>query len=249
MNSASIEIPYPINNEKYSTYDQPFYDAKIRNPDLTYAKFMMRRQYDYVLNGGTHASLGENVPDMHEKGLFNFNNYKKMVNFSETAKVAEFGCGSLRIGRFFIDYLPNGNYLGLDVEPNLIEIGKKMISDNISKKDPILLDTSESSIEFGEKFSADFVFSNSVAYHVHQDDLKEYFSNLRRLTQKSGAILIFDAKISDQAVRYNSGGWAWPLELYERLLSPLKFVKLHGQKPYQHAESCTVAHLEFRSTY
>ena len=39
----------------------------------------------------------------------------------ETAKILDFGCGSLRLGRLLINWLNKGNYYGLDPNKWLIE--------------------------------------------------------------------------------------------------------------------------------
>lgn len=243
-----MKIPTPRNDSAFESVDAPYYAAKAKDPTLTYAQFMMRKEFDAVSRNLKHASLGANVPDRDEKGSLNFNFYQRLASIQRDDRVVEYGCGTLRIGEKFIAYLDRGNYLGLDVEPGFLNMGKELLPGNLlTEKVPTLIDVSVDSIDRAAGFRANFVFSNSVAYHIHQEDLAHYFAKLARVSSAPGAVLVFDAKISDEAVRYNSGGWSWSLDLYKELLRPMKFEKLHNARPYAHAEHCTVAHLEFRS--
>ncbi len=49
-------------------------------------------------------------------------------------------CGSFRAGRFFIDYLDPGNYVGVEGDPELIELGKRnVLGDALLAKNPTLI--------------------------------------------------------------------------------------------------------------
>ncbi len=81
-------------------------------------------------------------------------------------KLLDIGCGCLRGGVHFIDYLDAGNYFGLDINSSLIEAGKIEVNDaGLSHKFPNLLVDDEFSFgRFGDKF--DFMLSVSVFTHL-----------------------------------------------------------------------------------
>lgn len=241
-------IPTPKNHEAYASHDSD-YDKRKQHGDATsYSAFVMSRELEKISGGVGHASLGENVVDREEKGRAIFDYYRKLVGFDHKTRVLEYGCGSLRVGSVFIDYLEPGHFFGMDVEPGLIEIGKKMLPANVlAEKRPTLTDIGSEAVDRALAFQADFIYANSVAFHVHPDDLENFCINLAKVASKPDAILIFDARLSETPLRYNSRGWAWPLELYKELLSPLELVNVHNAKPYKKVENCIAANLEFRS--
>src|SRR5260370_13288520 len=42
-------------------------------------------------------------------------------------RMLEIGCGNLRAGRLFIDYLDAGNYYGLDISPEILLAGQRTL--------------------------------------------------------------------------------------------------------------------------
>jgi SAM-dependent methyltransferase len=93
----------------------------------------------------------------------------------------DIGCGCLRGGRYFIKYLDKGNYLGIDKENKLIEIGiTKEVGDYVYKdKEPQFVVSD--CFEF-EKFSKkpQFSLAHSLFTHLNQPDIKLCLSNLRK---------------------------------------------------------------------
>jgi hypothetical protein len=81
-------------------------------------------------------------------------------------KLLDLGCGCLRGGIYFLDYLDAGNYFGLDINSSLIEAGKVEVQEaNLSSKIPnLLVDDSFSIDKFGCKF--DYIFSLSLFTHL-----------------------------------------------------------------------------------
>ena len=82
-------------------------------------------------------------------------------------------CGSLRGGRLFIPYLEPGNYLGIDKNAELIEVGKakEIAPDVLQTRRPEFVISD--SFEF-ERFSRrpDYSLAQSLFTHLHQRDIK-----------------------------------------------------------------------------
>jgi SAM-dependent methyltransferase len=93
----------------------------------------------------------------------------------------DIACGSLRAGRFFIEHLNPGNYLGLDKEQELIDLGlqNEIEKGVLETKKPefVVSDT----FEF-EKFSkiADFSLAQSLFTHLNAGDILVCLNKLRK---------------------------------------------------------------------
>jgi cyclopropane fatty-acyl-phospholipid synthase-like methyltransferase len=81
-------------------------------------------------------------------------------------KLLDVGCGSLRGGVRYIEYLQEGNYYGLDINNSLIEAGKIEVEEAglLSKNPNLIVDDKFSFHRFGERF--DFMVSVSVFTHL-----------------------------------------------------------------------------------
>lgn len=81
-------------------------------------------------------------------------------------KLLDIGCGCLRGGVYYLKYLDEGNYFGLDINSSLIEAGKIEVGEvGLSHKKPnLIVDDKFSFGKFGTKF--DFMVSVSVFTHL-----------------------------------------------------------------------------------
>jgi SAM-dependent methyltransferase len=97
------------------------------------------------------------------------------------------GCGALRAGVKFIEYLDDENYLGLDSEKRLIQIGieKELRPDLKRRKSPQF--AVSSSFEF-EKFSKrpDFAIAQSLFTHLAEPDIRLCLEKMRRFINPGG---------------------------------------------------------------
>jgi cyclopropane fatty-acyl-phospholipid synthase-like methyltransferase len=98
----------------------------------------------------------------------------------------EIGCGPLTGGIPIIKYLQPNNYFGVDIRSSVLnlawgEIGAAGLSD----KNPRLICSSSFGAEEFYDQQFDFVFSFSVLYHLSDQLLQAYFTQVaKRLTQK-----------------------------------------------------------------
>jgi len=232
--------------------DQKYLRAKAVNPTLTFSQFCMANVLHGIRLGNPHATLGANLgrPEpWTEAGRSTFARYRTMLDLRPAHSVVDLGCGSLRMGYQFIDYLDRGRYLGIELVPELLAMGRELIGKELLEaKAPTLRQQDQAAIDEASRFNADVVVSTVVAFHVHPDDTATYFSTLAHAASKPGARIIFDTKLSPKAERLGGMAWSWPLEFYERALSPLQFVKIHHQMPYatERFPDCTAGYLEFR---
>ena len=95
--------------------------------------------------------------------------------------LCDIGCGSLRGGRYFVEYLNPGNYLGLEAEKELVELGlAHAMSQGILKAK-----TPEFAFSSGFEFdrfskSPDFALAVSVFSHLTEHDIRLCLANLAR---------------------------------------------------------------------
>jgi SAM-dependent methyltransferase len=94
----------------------------------------------------------------------------------------DIGCGALRGGKRFIEYLNKGNYLGIDKEKDLIKTGiEKVLGDELYReKNPEFVISD--SFEFG-KFSKkpEYALALSLFTHLTSKDITLCLSKLRKL--------------------------------------------------------------------
>jgi SAM-dependent methyltransferase len=97
------------------------------------------------------------------------------------------GCGALRAGVKFIEYLDPGNYLGLDNQKRLIELGvrKELGRELMRSKSPEFVVSG--SFEF-EKFSKrpDFAIAQSLFTHLAEPDIRLCLEKMRRFINPGG---------------------------------------------------------------
>ena len=215
--------------DPFANWDRHYDTFKKDNPGVSYTKVQMERIAESLKQGASHPTLGRNIAkheDWWDAGVSTFDRYRNQFSIRKNSKVVDYGCGSLRVGGHFIRFLDPGCYFGLDLARGLYEIGQDVLGPQmLAEKAPRFGTVESEALDEAVAFGADFVFSTSVAFHVHPDEMPLYHDNLVKLTAKPGAVLVFDTKISERPLRYRERAWAWPLQTYLEALAPLQFVR------------------------
>ncbi len=102
-------------------------------------------------------------------------------------KLLDIGCGSLRGGVHYVNYLNHGNYFGLDINKSLIDAGRIEIEEaGLTKKAPHLLVDDMFSIEkFNTTF--DFMISVSVFTHLPMNNIVRCLLKARESLSENGS--------------------------------------------------------------
>lgn len=101
-----------------------------------------------------------------EVGALQFQ-FMKAAGLQPHHKLLDIGCGALRGGIHFIDYLRPGNYYGLDINASLLEAGRRELElANLTGKQEHLLVNAE--FAFGD-FHATFDFALALSLFTHLD--------------------------------------------------------------------------------
>jgi len=102
-------------------------------------------------------------------------------------RMLEIGCGNLRAGRHFIDYLEPGCYYGLDISPDILLSAQDTIADyDLCAKLPHLTLVNNLRLHFLPDAAFDFVHAHSVFSHSPIEVIDECLANVGRILAPGG---------------------------------------------------------------
>ena len=106
----------------------------------------------------------------------------------EHHKVLDIGCGCLRVGRLLIVYLNKCNYVGVEPNGELVNIGIKCEAgyDIIEMKAPKFIKNSTMKGNY-EKF--DFIFAQSIFTHCDSILIDGWFADIKECLKNKGTCL------------------------------------------------------------
>jgi SAM-dependent methyltransferase len=99
----------------------------------------------------------------------------------------EIGCGNIRAGRLFIDYLQAGHYYGVDISPDILLAATETLTEyGLQAKVPYLVLVDDLRLEFlpGEHF--DVVHAHSVFSHSPVSVIDECLAHVGRVLKPDG---------------------------------------------------------------
>ncbi len=138
-------------------------------------------------------------------------------------RMLEIGCGNLRAGRLFIEYLDAGNYYGLDISPEILLDGQRTLTEfGLQAKVPHLALVSDLTFAFLPAAHFSVVHAHSVFSHSPRDVIGECLSNIGRV-MAPGARFDFTFHRTD-GVEHHLLGWAY----YYRSDTLLGLARSHG---------------------
>jgi hypothetical protein len=145
----------------------------------------LKRSKNSVKQGGHRALVGGMWDEI---GQLQFN---ALVNdgLVPTDKLLDFGCGCLRGGVYFVDYLEPDNYYGIDISEELLNVGYEveLAGLNLQHKLPrenLLTNGDFDSKSFGVKFDA--VLALSLFTHLPFNHIRLCLARLQ-VSVRSGA--------------------------------------------------------------
>lgn len=125
-------------------------------------------------------------------------------------RLLDFGCGSLRIGRWLIEYLSRGKYFGIDPNTWLIEDAKEHeIPTEIWKaKRPKFNTNNDWDLDvFGKKF--DYVFASNVLVHAAHCQITKLIHELDIVLAPGGMGLVNILQPGEGVAGGHYGGDVW----------------------------------------
>lgn len=102
-------------------------------------------------------------------------------------RLLEIGCGNLRAGWRFIDYLDPGNYYGVDISPDIIIAGQEtLVEFELQNKLPRFVVVRDLKLEFLPEGFFSVAHAHSVFSHTPIEIIEECLSNIGRVLQPGG---------------------------------------------------------------
>ena len=130
--------------------------------------------------------------------------------------VVDYGCGTMRVGAFLIDYLDPGHYIGLDLDQRLLDLGLQGLPVGLAeRKRPILRVISHETIASIAALRPSYIFSRGVVQHVPPTELGVFFGNVSLLAHDSTSIAIQVSKLAEMPVRRSTNSWRHSLKSIE----------------------------------
>ena len=128
------------------------------------------------------------------------------------------GCGSLRGGLRFIEYLHPGNYWGIDISPNILESGRKFVTEKgFESKNPHLLVNNDLKFDELAGSTFDYILAQSVFTHMPEEDIDECFQNLHKILKPSGVFFATFSEGPKKMYHKVVTRFSYPASLFYRL--------------------------------
>lgn len=103
------------------------------------------------------------------------------------------GCGTLRGGQYFLDYLEMGNYTGMDISAEAIEAGVERNEQLVSDKNPAFVVNDDLKFEDdGLASSYDYAIAQSVFTHLPAEQIDECLGNIGKAVEGTFYATFFD---------------------------------------------------------
>jgi SAM-dependent methyltransferase len=111
----------------------------------------------------------------------------RKLGLTPKSAVLEIGCGPLTAGIPVIRYLDPGQYVGVDVRANVLDLSWQEVGlAGLSGKNPRLIRADDfGAAELGER-KFDYVWAFSVLYHLSDQILNKLFSNVPKRLEAQG---------------------------------------------------------------
>ncbi len=151
------------------------------------------------------------------------------------ARLLDVGCGPLRAGIHFVDYLDPGNYYGIDVNESLLDIGYDIeLPPALRSKLPRehLRCTDRFDCDFGISF--DFAIAQSLFTHIPLNDIRLCLYRVARVLKVGGSFFAtffeappgfpLDGVLGKDVYSERNPFWYWPGDLeWAASVAPWRF--------------------------
>lgn len=197
--------------------------ARYRNrPFSTFYAHVMN---EAASNDSFHAVGGRLDQHGREIGKLQFEFFKDQ-GLRKEHSFLDIGCGNLRAGRYFIDFLDKGRYVGIDVSSVILSAAQLAIKNlGLATKEPTIILTHDlrfNEFEGIEKF--DFLNAHSVFTHLPESAVDECFRNLHKIMGQNSRFYFtyYDSEYRDHLI--------YPADPYLRFSYPLAKLQNLGSK-------------------
>lgn len=164
------------------TTDMAFRLWRLGHRGASFAEFRASR----LAQGGPRETEGNGIP-LHERpsasafrqqGLACFD-WFRAHRLQPDMMCIDYGCGDLRLGQHFIEYLDNRHYLGLDViddfyRRGLVPMGGKLLQE----RQPRFMVISPDALARARAANADLIFSATMMRHMPPEEIAAFLGTI-----------------------------------------------------------------------
>lgn len=137
--------------------------------------------------------LGGGAQHWERRGAFQLFFLQKM-GLKPSDRLLDAGCGPIRSGVHFINYLDAGNYCGIDSNADFIRVATETVAKNPQLRDKSPQLECVENFDFARLHGAfAFVLAFSVLNHCSEPIRQVFFENIRRVTTAESKIFITHA--------------------------------------------------------
>jgi SAM-dependent methyltransferase len=175
-----------------------------------------------------HNSLGPRIKKERIEGAQRAFNNLVALGVRPGDGFVDYGCGTLRLGALFIEYLEPDHYFGFDIDERILSAGRARLSPTlIEAKRPTLEVISSESVDRVAAKRPRWVCSKGVLQHVPPNEMNEYFGFLATLLH-AGADGFLNARLGSKIKRIAPKTWVYEFEWLQQAaaLHALKLERL-----------------------
>lgn len=158
---------------------------RLRHPNdhVAYYRAVMQ---DTVSQGAARA-VGNRERSAWVRGGVRQFEYLRSHGLQPQDRLLEIGCGNLRAGWRFIDYLHPGNYVGIDISPGVLAAAAETLTrQGVADKRAELRLVDDLSFDFAADHDFDIVHAHSVFSHSPLDVIEQAFTHVGRILRPGG---------------------------------------------------------------
>jgi hypothetical protein len=96
-----------------------------RNPGKPFKQYYVESVTAALERKKKHASLGPVLKSGRNEKAFRKFNQLIALGISPTDTLVDYGCGTLRVGRSFIEFLEPDRYIGMDIDDRILDAGRR----------------------------------------------------------------------------------------------------------------------------
>lgn len=187
---------------------------------------------DIRIDHDPEAAIGG---DWEVLGRLQFN-FLKNEGLQPHSSFLDIGMGTLRGGRFFIDYLRKGNYTGFDISPRATKYAMSLVKKlGLQDKRPLLLLNKEKNLTFSFLDTTyDFILAQSVFTHLLEVHIEEAMRNLNKIMHKKSRFYftILEGPIIEEIK--NDKDIYYPFSFFKELASKYNLSLTDCSDRYEH---------------
>ena len=165
-----------------------------------------------------HPTLGRHYRLKTPEDTNSVLEYLKGDGLEPSHKVVDYGCGSLRLGRHFIQFLEPEHYWGVDVSEEFFRMGLEGIDpDLVAERKPRLGAISPEQLAEIRADGPDYVFAMGVLFHVPPEELTLFFNEICSVAHEGTRIYIA-CMFAKTEVQVSWSTWLFEQKAMSRLL-------------------------------